>query len=659
MKQTDARAFLPHEAARFLASREQIQRPPLLTRRSRNWARAAPIDAEVSRPSARGVAAAQSHRARRRRVGEVPTLPTPRCRVGSATRSRARSKPARLGRRGARGWRVRRAARRAFRDWRRRRGRGSHRCRDVRVRSTGRFLRGHDPAHDGGSRGVRHDPSSATPSTRAAHLQQHAPERRERVSRVQQLGARRAQRRGQAGADSAGGGDADSDGHQRIAGRDFVRGPTAAFAVPRAGVDRPRGERQPRSRPPATRASPTPPFARDARHELRRPITTAARAGGDAEFDPDVAAAREAAEDDAAAASASFRFLSSCSLNFKEPAPDGFYAPWGFEFPESELSGEYRMPPLRLLERIEPDASDQRDVMLLDARRDDDLRLFCDRVVRTALETYGDAETSDDSVAARASYVAMEVAQRLGGAMESDECCAAVWAETSYDLSSALNTLVFPAGRVAFQNAKTPPVLFKYVADRCGGSLPSRLVRGRYYCGSENAAANVVVVKAPSASWTSCARQARSTPPTTRYADMHRPHVPSALRVSGPLEEAETEPPPERKPGKNRKGLYVKRPRRAHKDIFLSRRRMRAKKDAARCEQRAAAEADEFTTNAERKRRERERGGGSGGSGREPERRRAAARHVRAPGNERDERVCRDAPPPRRAFRRGRDRGWR
>ena len=186
--------------------------------------------------------------------------------------------------------------------------------------------------------------------------------------------------------------------------------------------------------------------------------------GGDADFDPDVAAAREAAEDDAAAASASFRFLSSCSLNFKEPAPDGFYAPWGFEFPESELSGEYRMPPLRLLERIEPDASDQRDVMLLDARRDDDLRLFCDRVVRTALETYGDAETSDDSVAARASYVAMEVAQRLGGAVESDECCAGAWAETSYDLRSALNTLVFPAGALRFGTRRHRAVLFKYLS---------------------------------------------------------------------------------------------------------------------------------------------------------------------------------------------------
>ena len=217
-----------------------------------------------------------------------------------------------------------------------------------------------------------------------------------------------------------------------------------------------------------------------------------------------------------------------------------------------------------MLERIEPDASDQRDVMLLDARRDDDLRLFCDRVVRTALETYGDAETSDDSVAARASYVAMEVAQRLGGAMESDARCAGAWAETSYDLRSALNTLVFPAGALRFGTRRHRAVLFKYVADRCGGSLPSRLVRGRYYCGSENAAANVVVVggherfvdvlRAPGTLYAA---------DDAGYADMHRPHVPSALRVSGPLEEAETEPPPKRKPGKNRKGLYVKTPARS------------------------------------------------------------------------------------------------
>ena len=217
------------------------------------------------------------------------------------------------------------------------------------------------------------------------------------------------------------------------------------------------------------------------------------------------------------------------------------------------------MPPLRLLERIEPDASDQRDVMLLDARRDDDLRLFCDRVVRTALETYGDAETSDDSVAARASYVAMEVAQRLGGAVESDARCAAVWAETSYDLRSALNTLVFPAGALRFGTRRHRAVLFKYVADRCGGLLPSRLVRGRYYCGSENAAATWWS-EAPSASWTSCARRARSTPPTTRATPTCTGRTSRARFALGPLEKRDGA---KRKPGKNRKGLYVKTPARS------------------------------------------------------------------------------------------------
>ena len=263
--------------------------------------------------------------------------------------------------------------------------------------------------------------------------------------------------------------------------------------------------------------------------------------GGDAEFDPDVAAAREAAEEDAAAASASFRFLSSCSLNFKETAHDGFYAPWGFEFPESELSGEYRMPPLPLLERIEPDASDTRDVMLLDARRDDELRSFCHRVVTAVNAAYGDGkehgdgvtdgkETGGDLVASRASYVAMEVAQRLGGAVESDEACAGAWAETSYDLRSALNTLVFPAGSLNVGLRRHRALLFKYVADRCFG-LPSRLIRGRYYCGSENAAANVVVVnglelfvdvlRAPGTLY------AADDP---RYADLHQPHVPREIR---------------------------------------------------------------------------------------------------------------------------------
>jgi hypothetical protein len=42
-----------------------------------------------------------------------------------------------------------------------------------------------------------------------------------------------------------------------------------------------------------------------------------------------------------AAENASFRFQSSCSLNFNEQVPNGFFVPWG-EYPEVELSGEYR-----------------------------------------------------------------------------------------------------------------------------------------------------------------------------------------------------------------------------------------------------------------------------------------------------------------------------
>ena len=409
------------------------------------------------------------------------------------------------------------------------------------------------PRTTGGSRGVAATPSSATPSTRARRVFSSMLPNVESVSRVFNS--------------SAPGEPSEADRQAQIQLEEETQ---IAMAIS-ASLEETSFEDPPPPSPylapassrAARRASASPAGeAPDAADHARRAATYHAAThhdrrsslGGDAELDLDVAAAREAAEDDAAAASASFRFLSSCSLNFKEPAPDGFYAPWGFEFPESELSGEYRMPPLRLLERIEPDASDQRDVLLLDARRDDDLRLFCDRVVRTAREMYGDARANElpdvrtnkqnenadidsvDLVAARASYVAMEVAQRLGGAVESDEGCASAWAETSYDLRSALNTLVFPAGALRFGMRRHRAVLFKYVADRCGaGLLPSRLVRGRYYCGSENAAANVVVVKgaerfvdvmrAPGTLYAA---------DDAGYADMHRPHVPSALKEAGP-----------------------------------------------------------------------------------------------------------------------------
>ena len=111
---------------------------------------------------------------------------------------------------------------------------------------------------------------------------------------------------------------------------------------------------------------------------------------------------------------------------------------------------------------------------------------------------------------------------------------------------------MFPAGALRF-GTRRQRRRAKHVADRCGGLLPSRLVRGRYYCGSENAAANVVVIggaerfvdvlRAPGTLYAA---------DDAGYADMHRPHVPSALRVSGPLEEAETEP--KKKTGKESEG---------------------------------------------------------------------------------------------------------
>ena len=90
------------------------------------------------------------------------------------------------------------------------------------------------------------------------------------------------------------------------------------------------------------------------RHDRRASL------GGEADpEDETVSLAREAAEEDAAAEAATFRFLSSCSLDFRDRVPDGFYVPWG-EYPEVELTGEYRVPPLALLESIEPDASDDK-----------------------------------------------------------------------------------------------------------------------------------------------------------------------------------------------------------------------------------------------------------------------------------------------------------
>ena len=71
-------------------------------------------------------------------------------------------------------------------------------------------------------------------------------------------------------------------------------------------------------------------------------------------------------------------------------------------------------------------------------------------------------------------------------------------------------------------------LLFKAVADRLG--VPSRLVRGRYYCGSEDAAANVVVVGG-SELFVDVMREpgAIYSPDNPAYAELHAPYVPKEL----------------------------------------------------------------------------------------------------------------------------------
>ena len=236
-------------------------------------------------------------------------------------------------------------------------------------------------------------------------------------------------------------------------------------------------------------------------------------------YDAALARARSASAEDAAAEAASFRFQSSCSLNFTERVPDGFYVPHG-SYPEAELSGEFRIPPLALLESIEPDASDDRDVVVVDARGDEDLRRFAD----AARETIGALEDKTE----RAAALARAVAERLGGPAPDDGALAGRWAEVAYDLRVELGRLTFPIGQLRCGLRRHRALLFKAVADRLG--VPSRLVRGRYYCGSEDAAANVVVVGG-SELFVDVMREpgAIYSPDNPAYAELHAPYVPKEL----------------------------------------------------------------------------------------------------------------------------------
>ena len=263
--------------------------------------------------------------------------------------------------------------------------------------------------------------------------------------------------------------------------------------------------------------------------------------GGDEEIDLDVSLIRELKENDLHAESQSFRFLSSCSLNFKDVLPDGFHTTWGFAFPESDLSNpEHRIPPLELLRAIEPDASDTRDVLLVDCRVDREFFQFTESVVEHVENTFfiTDTLTTPNEVfTGKVKYIASVVVEALGGVTENDDSLQSVWAEKSYELRSSFGTLVFPMGYLLGKKIgvrRHRSVLFKYLCDRTG--VPSRLIRGRYYCGADDVAMNVValngveyfvdLLRVPGTLYLSS---------DAKYKDLHQTYVPNELQVPNEL----------------------------------------------------------------------------------------------------------------------------
>ena len=122
----------------------------------------------------------------------------------------------------------------------------------------------------------------------------------------------------------------------------------------------------------------------------------------------------------------------------------------------------------------------------MDQRSDEELNQF----LASLVDVVGAVEDRTE----RASAIARAVANAMGGDVESDDAIASRWAETSYDLRSERGKLTIPIGRLLGRCGlrRHRALLFKVIAD-CF-DVPSRLVRGRYYCGADDAAANVVVV---------------------------------------------------------------------------------------------------------------------------------------------------------------------
>ena len=219
----------------------------------------------------------------------------------------------------------------------------------------------------------------------------------------------------------------------------------------------------------------------DEQRDARTSTGGANEKGGDEEAALLLEARRQSLRERFSGSAMAERFWSTYSLNFSERLADGFFYPHPSDWGTLNAKGG-RLPKFESLRAVE-DYQGDREVVIVDRCGDVSLEEF----MAYCFDEIGHIEDRCDA----SPELARLVAERMGGAAESDDALRETWESERARLIEQHGSLIFPVGSMKVGLQRHRAILFKAVADFL--EIPSQLLRGKFYCGDEEAVMIIVM----------------------------------------------------------------------------------------------------------------------------------------------------------------------
>ncbi|XP_057850097.2 probable serine/threonine-protein kinase SIS8 [Cryptomeria japonica] len=181
-----------------------------------------------------------------------------------------------------------------------------------------------------------------------------------------------------------------------------------------------------------------------------------------------------------------YRYWNYNALNYDDNVVDDFYDLYGVV---SDSKSD-KMPSLIDLQGIPLTEDITWEAVLVNRALDLDLAMLEKKALALAVES--NARTVSWTRCKLVQKLADLVSDNMGGPVGDPDDMLRRWRRTRHNLRATLRNMVLPLGQLKVGLARHRALLFKVLADCVG--IPCRLVKGRYYMGTDDGAVNIIKV---------------------------------------------------------------------------------------------------------------------------------------------------------------------